>query len=57
MSALDLIHATHSVNYAPLDPETSVSEKRVQELIDTPTAAKLGTVDFVNTPPPGAANW
>ena len=57
MSAPDLIHPTPAVEYAPLDPETSVSEKALQELIDTPTATKLGAVDFIATPPPGAENW
>lgn len=57
MSAPDLIRPAASVEYTPLDPATSVNEKALQELIDTPTATKLGTVDYIATPPPGAATW
>ena len=57
MSAPDLIHPTAELEYAPLDPATSVSEKALQEVIDTPTATKPGAVDFIATPPPGAENW
>ena len=57
MSAPDLIHPNTTLEYAPLDPATSVSEKALQELIDTPTATKPGAVDYIATPPPGAATW
>ena len=57
MSAPDLIHPTAELEYAPLDPATSVSEKALQELIDTPTATKPGAVDFIATPPDEAETW
>ena len=57
MSAPDLIHPNTTLEYAPLDPATSVSEKALQELIDTPTTTKPGTVDFIATPPDEAATW
>ena len=57
MSAPDFIQPTTSVVYAPLDPQTSVSEKALQEVIDTPTAKRQGPVDFIATAPDGAAGW
>ena len=47
MSAADLSHPTLSMEYAPLDPQASIAETKLNDEIPRDNRPTAGTVDFI----------
>ncbi|MEO8223010.1 MAG: hypothetical protein ABI563_19775 [Specibacter sp.] len=57
MPAADLSHPTTSVEYAPLDPQTSTAETKLSDEIPHDNRPAPGPVDFIANSRDDRSSW
>lgn len=57
MPAADLTHPNSSVEYAPLDPQTSIAETKLNDEIPRDNRPAAGAVDFIANSRDDGSSW
>ena len=57
VSAADLIHPTSSVEYAPLDLQTSIAETKLNDEIPQDNRPAPGVIDFTANSRDDGSSW